>query len=107
MYSRTAILEAKDVEDKFKLYKFIVEIRSNSMYEVILESLFAAKGFIRKETKFIDYPKGSKCYSSVVFEDKETFDNYYSREDTSFVWNYLESISEAYEINCSIEDKDD
>lgn len=107
MYSRTAILKSKDDSDRGRLLRFISEIRAHSMYEPIIETLFAAKGFIRKETKFVEQPGGNTCYSSVFFENKELFEEFYSKEENAFVWNYFEIITDQYGINFSLEDKGD
>lgn len=104
MYSRTAILKSRDISDKGRLLRFISEIRANSMYDPITETLFAAEGFISKETKFVEQPQGNTCYSSVFFENKELFDKFYSLEENSFVWNYFEIITDQYGIDFSIED---
>lgn len=106
MFSRTATLKSRDVSDKERLLNFIRDIRSHSMYEPYLNSLYTVKGFIRKETKFVEQPQGTILYSSVIFESKKDFEDFYSKEENEFIWNYFEIITDQYGIDFSLEDSE-
>ena len=106
MFSRTAILKSRDASDKERLLNFIRDIRSHSMYEPYLNALYIVPGFIRKETKFVEQPQGTILYSSVIFESREEFNNFYSKEENEFIWNYFEIITNQYGIDFALEDSE-
>jgi hypothetical protein len=107
MYSRTATLKSLDPTDFDRLPNFVHELRTHSMYRPITDDLMASPGFVRKEYIMRDEKEGQTFFSKVIFENKETFDEYMNQEANQSLWIYLELAANQRNISFTVEDSEE
>ena len=79
--------------DDAKLWEFTHSLKTQSMYNFLLNDLMSAKGFVRKELVITEDSNGQSHTGLIVFEDKESYDAYMQREEIASIYEYIKILA--------------
>ena len=104
MYSRKAIFNSVDPENKSGLLDFFYGIFGHSMYAPIVDELVNNPGFVKKEMVMVEDKIGRSATTQIIFDNEENFNAYVKNEAYESMWEYLKIMAEQAGISIDIED---
>lgn len=101
MWARKTSMHSADLKDTAP-WEFTHILKSQSMYNYLIEDLMSADGFVRKEMNVIEDKTGQYYSSLIVFKDKETFDTYMDRDEIASIYETVRIIAAQKGIELTV-----
>ena len=109
MYGRRAVFTLNnpaDPDPATKLRNFGSALYSNDYYDIIIDNLFTSPGFIEKNQLYIERKDFFAIIGWVVFDSKESFDNYAKDPATMSIVDAMKAYAQADGISIEFTDSD-
>ena len=103
MWVRKTFMFSEDLHDK-KLWKYVENLKAQSMYGFFLDQLMQTDGFVRKEFRYVEDKTGQTFTGLVVFETKDALDSYMNRDEIKSVYEYAKIIGAQQGVEFEISD---
>lgn len=103
MWARKTFMFSKDLHDK-KLWNYVADLKSQSMYGFFLDQLLQTDGFVRKEFRYVEDKTGQTYVGLIVFETKDALDSYMSREEIKSIYEYAKIMGAQQGVEFEISD---